>query len=589
MSRATAILLVLTAVGSASVAAAPDERWRVRSGAGRIAFHPELAHDLGIGAGREAMPDAEGRLAVVFSAAGDLELLAPGSLFRDLGHGELFLDSSVVLQLGRTDVALKGVTLRRGLEERTMILLGADGVPLFSGDHMHFAADRAAGRLRMFNIDLRLTPDSARLLGDERYAGIAVAVLELSAPVAIPRGAVEEPDGACISPVWGAPSNDVALINIGSVQQMAREGTFPSGRIAVAPSATLKNVGSTDVPWYGKFTGSFPPYGNDQHPFLVWNMYRIANGAIEQIGASPLKHAFLTVNNGCACPQGNILWATCEDVYGTGTNDSINSLGPREEVTAHSGVWERCRSFFDPDCNGVQNAVPPRTNPMDRRMAVAESDLQSPGATYYVDSWYLVRDDVDIFNTMGWRRLTPNPGSTWTFTLGPALATGPVIDQWVNPADPGPNAQSVLLDTLFGKLKVAVRATDIGGGRWRYEYALMNFDFDPRVKSFSVPLPAGATPTDIGFHDFDGNAATDWPATVAGGSITWQAPPSQPSAAQDYGTLSNFRFTANAAPSAPGGVSLELGFLEARAWRLRPAIVGPGTTTPVPVVRPGEP
>ena len=70
-----------------------------------------------------------------------------------------------------------------------------------------------------------------------------------------------------------------------------------------------------------------------------------------------------------------------------------------------------------------------------------------------------------------------------------------MIDQWVNPAAPGPNAQSVLVDTGHGRLKIAVRATHLGGGQWRYEYAVMNFDFDARVKSFSVPLPPGAAPT----------------------------------------------------------------------------------------------
>jgi hypothetical protein len=588
MSRAAAVWLVLTAVAGASTAAPREERWPVRSAAGRIAFHIELARDLGIGAGPQATADADGRLGVAFSAAGDLELLASGSVFRDLAGGELLLESGAAIRLGRTDVPLKGATLRRGLEPRTLALLGADGAPLFSGDHMHSTVDRAAHRLRLFNVDLRLTPESARLLGHERFAGMAVAVLELAAPVSIAEGAMEEPGGACASPTWGAPSNDVALIHIEFVQQMAREGAFPDGRIAIAPSATLKNVGSTDVPWYGKFTGPFPPYGNDQHPFLVWNMYRVANGAIEQIGVSPLKHAFFAVNRECGCPGGNILWATCEDIYGTGTNDSINNLGPRHEVTARSGVWERCWSLFDPDCDGVQNGIPPRASPMDRRMAVAESDLQTPGATYYLDAWYLVRDDVDIFNNMGWRRVIPTPGSTWTFGLGTTFTTGPVIDQWVDPAAPGPNAQSVLLDTRFGRLKVAVRATDLGGGRWRYEYALMNFDFDPRVKSFSVPLPPGAMLTDIGFHDPDANPATDWPATVAGGRITWLAPSSQATAAQDYGTLFNFRFTANAAPSAPGGAALELRFLEARAWRLRPNLVGPGGLAPAGQGRPGQ-
>ena len=50
------------------------------------------------------------------------------------------------------------------------------------------------------------------------------------------------------------------------------------------------------------------------------------------------------------------------------------------------------------------------------------------------------------------------------------------------------------MDTASGRLKVAVRATDLGEGQWRYDYAVMNLDFDPRVAAFSVPLPAGAVP-----------------------------------------------------------------------------------------------
>jgi hypothetical protein len=61
-------------------------------------------------------------------------------------------------------------------------------------------------------------------------------------------------------------------------------------------------VAQNAVPWYSKFSGSFPPYNNDQHPFLVWNMYRVANGAIQQIGASGMKHAFLTINSNCLQP-----------------------------------------------------------------------------------------------------------------------------------------------------------------------------------------------------------------------------------------------------------------------------------------------
>ena len=68
------------------------------------------------------------------------------------------------------------------------------------------------------------------------------------------------------------------------VQLTTAEGTFE----LVAPSSSLVNLqglDGADVPWFTKFTGPFPPYNNDQHPYLIWNMYRIdSNGKMEQIG-----------------------------------------------------------------------------------------------------------------------------------------------------------------------------------------------------------------------------------------------------------------------------------------------------------------
>src|SRR5690606_22348495 len=94
-----------------------------------------------------------------------------------------------------------------------------------------------------------------------------------------------------------------------------------TGIAAFAPSSTLKNnvndgtlqptipgdpLGTSsakytaDVAWYQKFTGNSAPYGNDQHPYLIWNLYRLyPDGSIEQIGRSGVKHAFLTVNSRC--------------------------------------------------------------------------------------------------------------------------------------------------------------------------------------------------------------------------------------------------------------------------------------------------
>ncbi len=577
MPRTAVVILAFAALLAVAPPPSFGEFWTAESGQGRLALHADLARTLRIGA--PSAVDVGGRLSIPFRLEGRLELLAPGSLFRDLAGGEIRLDSPAVLRLGSAEVPLRGLAVRRGPEERTVTLVGADGRALFVGDAMHFTVDRGAGRVRLFNIDLRLTPESAEILGVARYAGVAVGVLELILDAAIP-AEVGPPNGTCSSPSWGSPNNDVALINVSSVQQMAREGVFPNGRIAVAPSAVLRNVGTTDVPWYSKFSGTFPPYGNDQHPLLVWNMYRIAGGAIEQIGVSPLKHAFLTLNTACGCAQGNILWPTCEDTYGSGTNDSLQDLGPRPEVTAHTGVWQRCGSIFDIDCDNVQNSAPPRLNMMDRRMAVRESDLSTAGAAYYVDSWYIVRDDVNIFNSMGFRRVTPTGGTTWTFSVaGSTYTPGPVIDEWVDPDAPGPNAQSVLVDTGKGRVKLAVRAQDLGGGQWRYEYALMNFDFDSRVKLFSIPLPRGAVLSDVGFHDVDGDSATDWTVT-ASKRLTWSAPTG--AAAQDYASLLNFRFTVNAPPTAVDGSSASLRVQEDPSLLIRPAILGPGAVPPRP-------
>lgn len=579
MSGKTTWSMALAVCCIAGCQAQAADRWLVQRATGRMAFYTEVLKAIGARVTPAGRADVDDRVSATFEASGRLALDAPGSIFMDVREGSLRLSSRAVLHGAGGTLPLHGLVVRRGVDERTLELLGRDGRVWFEADHMHFSADRRSGRFHVFNLDVRLSPEAARLLGDTRYADMAIAVMEFDADVPELLGAVEAPTGACTTPNWGNPHNDVGLINIGSVQQMARDATAPA-RIAVAPSATLKNVGTTDVPWYSKFSGTFPPYNNDQHPFLVWGLYREANGAFEQIGASPLKHAFVSTNSNCGCAGGNTLWVGCEDTYGTGTNDGSGSVGIRSEVLPKTGYWQRCQSIFDTNCDGVQNSTP-RGTTLERRMAVFESDLQTAGASYYLDAWYVVRDDVNIYNTMGWRDVTPvaptPPSTQWTFQLPTPFVVGEVINEWVNPSAPGPNAESVSIQTQFGAMRLAMRATSLGGGQWHYEYALVNYDFEPRVKSFRIPLPAGATPSAIGFHDVDANVATDWATTVTSNSITWTAPNS--AASQDWATLYNFRFNVNAAPTGAGGVQAQLAADAARGWTLTSNVIGPGTTT----------
>jgi hypothetical protein len=570
------LIWALLALVAAPLHAAEAERWELTDARVAIRFNAGLVRDLGIRITPEGRPDRDDYTAYEIGAEGRLVALSPGSLFLTVESGALRFTIAPDLAWKAGAASLLGARLQPG-KPGSYTITGADGSPLFFADHQHFEVDRQARQLHLFNLDLRLSPELAARLGEPRHAGLSVGVLEIAARAAIPAGAVEQPLGACTTPNYGNPHNDVGLIGVTQVSQQAR-GETPIV-VAVAPSSVLKNVGQTDVPWVSKFAPNHPPYNNDQHPFLVWNMYRVSNGALQQIAASGLKHAFLTLNTNCGCPQGDILWVGnggCEDVYSTGTNNSTSSLGPRSEVTAHTGVWQRCGSIFDANCDNIQDGVPGFTGAGDpRRLAVLETDLQTPGALYYFDSWYIVRDDVNIFNTMGYRQINPVlSGSTWSFGLLTGLTAGGVVDAWVNPSSPGPNAETRKLDTGEGKLTLAMRATDLGAGQWRYDYALMNHDFDRKIRSFSVPLPADGVVTNASFHDVDRNAATDWALTVTPGvQIVWNAP--NAASAQDWGLLYSFSFQVNAAPTPAGGSLARLGTQEAPGDDITTPIMAP--------------
>jgi len=174
-----------------------------------------------------------------------------------------------------------------------------------------------------------------------------------------------------------------------------------------------------------------------------------------------------------------------------------------------------------------------------------EADLQTAG-DYYVEAWYIVRDDVDLFNSMGNAPMSPSfSGSSWTFGPEQDHANGSILDRFVDPISPPPGAATVSLDTGEGWVQVAVETTDLGGGQFHYEYAVMNFDFDPQVKSFSVPLGPGMNVSNVEFIDVDADAGNDWANVVGSNSITWQAPVGN---ALDWGTLYSFAFDVDSAP-----------------------------------------
>ena len=231
------------------------------------------------------------------------------------------------------------------------------------------------------------------------------------------------------------------------------------GIASVAPNSTLRNnvnLGSQQVDDLGRserheqralgrqrrvardVQRPNPPYNNDQHPFLIWNMYRVnADGSIDQIGRSGVKHAFLTINAGCldSCNEFDSLGRGCGDTYGSGNNDSPGDMGPRSEIVPADGIWGRCGSIWDSTCTGTQHSN--GNGSWTQRMQVHESQIDpaaNPGATYMMESWYIAREDINIENSMATINGTPHYASNqWSLNSQSGFKLGPAVNRWVEP------------------------------------------------------------------------------------------------------------------------------------------------------------
>jgi hypothetical protein len=362
--------------------------------------------------------------------------------------------------------------------------------------------------------------------------------------------------GGCPSPTTGP---DVIVADITGTINTAVSG----GLDALALGTTSCNIGDTVLNWIAS---------TNQHPVIGGNLYKhkVVDGAgrFEQLGMSWLKHGFaaLTGNVCCTCQNpgnGQLLGVGCSDPYGASLNGSQSGLGPRWQVNATSGV------FTYPPAN------PSWSGPVARRLQVAVSDLEPSSASvrYLGECMYVTPDDAAAGNqnnnysnrpinvTGGPADYTFNVGGT-TSRMMPALRVWPQFEPGVTLTD-----AQVTGDGLY---LVGSNATDLGGGVYHYEFAVENLNSDRSGGSFSVPLPAGVTPTNVGFRDVayrngdgPGNldySGTDWTVTVAGGAITWatetQAQNTRANALR-WGTTYNFRFDANVAP-VQGSVTLGL-------------------------------
>jgi len=591
---------------STAAAAQKAQHWQAYGGTVGIRWNRELAADLGLRIGEAQRRHAElswlEHETFDLRNAGSLDFDVHAGNVRAFVGGELQAQGGHVLDFagGRIDLTAFRLVPRANQKPGTppvLDLVGADGRAWFYVDRLMYGLVDNRTRLAVRTMDLRITPELAQRLGNPAVADWVVADMELLTDVqrqgtdlAEPMGYTPKWHGQAVPGVPGATYQADLFMTTFSAQYSRCNGCTGeggNGQVVFTPSSTLRNnvnngtavavvpgdprgtstaLYTADIPWHEKFSGNFPPYNNDQHPYLIWNLYRInADGSMDQIGRSGVKHAFLTINTSCLEDPFNshILGRGCADVYSASNNDSNNSLGPRSEIIPATNQWGRCGSIYDTNCDGVPNSS--GNGSYDQRLVVRESQFSgaaNAGATYLFESWYLARQDINIYNSMGTKRVTfTRSGTVWAVGGNDQYKLGPAIDRWVDPAAPGPGAATVQLTTTEGNTKVAVKVFDLGGGRWRYDYAVMNLDFARAATSGAEPnlrvlsnrgfngfmVPGGAaTITDLSFSDGDLDPANNWTASINGGNVYWLAPTGR---SLDWGTMYRFSFIANRAPT----------------------------------------
>ena len=352
---------------------------------------------------------------------------------------------------------------------------------------------------------------------------------------------------------------DVTFCQLYGVQQYGQVGSVA----AFAGATTSWNKdGDQPLQWFGS--------PDSRHPFIAQNMYMLKDDRFQQVGQSWLKNGFFALDSSqcttsCSATGGTSLGLGCTDTYSAGLNaaqSGNNGNSARFEIDPWTGHWDYTTSIIF--AGGLSD------NAITRRLQVLDSDLSASGATYYYESYYLHRDDEDHMSSAAWvvGNVSGSSGN-WnvsTPSSGVQPNIGWAIDAWSG-ATQTVIAQEVPVvenSSPDGRCVLAAKAINLGGGNWRYEYALLNVDMAAQVSSFSLPIPAGANVSNAGMRaarhhneptNVMGGTPIDnaaWTFATHDDAISWSTTTNP----LRWGTLNNFWFECD---SAPGNAVAELG------------------------------
>jgi hypothetical protein len=471
---------------------------------------------------------------------------------------------------GPSGVALNAGDLSLAFIDERWVLTGAGqlaGRPLFElADASAVIGQRAAGEFTLAG-ELRLSEAVAAELGISSGAIVGSLTL-VASPVFDPARTVQ----SAAAPVGGI-GPDVIVSTIGSTFS---EYGASSGIGGYAVTTVSCNVGDAIAIWIDSGAQA------NQHPVIGTQLYRYktVNGAtrFEQIGMSWLKHGFCAADapqctsinpNGIPSPtyvvNGSCDWLGlfATDTYSAGLNASQPGCGPRSEIQPWTGV------FPYPYILGAGTGSP---GGIFKRLQVKNTDLDpalNAGAQYWGEVVYICTDEAPAqrYNNYSVRETTVGALTGGQYNLSFAGSTIPLISavqRWAQ-IDAGVAISFVDVPN-DGRLYLARKVTNVGGGQFHYEYALFNMNSDRGAQAISIPLGAGAVATAVEFKDVDYHSGepyslTDWTVTnLAGTSISWASQTHAQNVnanALRWSTTYNYRFRTATAPAA-GNVTVTL-------------------------------
>lgn len=567
-------------IAGATVSKAQDVPWQVHSGDAAVQFWSENLRSHGlevVGLAPTAFGNypMEGAVGFTIQPTSSMQIMPEKQVFGHHLGGAVRVKGGFYIRSGKRMISMMNFLVKSAGADAESPLDLYDGVsttlePPLVLEHPLAYFDAMRGGLTLGFGDLKISRAGALSLGRPELEGLLIGGLSVFAKVrpTLPIGP--------ITPIGNGLDNnnaDVQLFNLSSFTSVGRTGTYPNGTTGFSTLTTSCNKGQTNIDWYAPM--------NENHPVIVQNLYCVRDGRIEQFGAAYLKHGFLatnTSNSNCGVGQhpgtGSLLGPGLTDTYGTGNNSDRYYLGPRSEVNPFTGEWTAWGSWFDLGVGGTipdgqrsltssqANSLPAHQN----RIEVRDADLVNPTSeprTYVYEAFYLCEQEINLDNQIGCRQTNISwSGSAWsTMDSGAYMEGKPAIMRYVELVNAGKNVPAGDVLAVGGKVSnvsegvvyVAANPIRLGGGLWRYEFAVFNYTSDRQIREVKIPVLNGMTVTNIGFRDTDQNAANNWTGTYSNGQIVWATETQQqnPNAnSLKYGYIYNFSFTANVPPVA---------------------------------------